>query len=115
MFSPRVYLEQRAAGTSMPFNIMRGENRPILIGLVLAILLGWGLFIYAELHGATQNRRAREQIRQLSTSEENLKTQLTQQQQAAGSLADLQARIAAATDQSRQAAAARDQAQAALA
>ena len=76
---------------------------------------GWGLFIYAELHGAAQNQKARQQISQLSTSEESFKTQLAQQQQASGSLADLQTRIAAATDRARQATAARDQAQAELA
>src|SRR3954449_4542360 len=103
------------AGTSMAINLTRGDTRPILIGLAIAAVLGWGLFIYAELHGAAQNQKARQQIRQITSSEESFKTQLAQQQQASGSLADLQTRIAAATDQSRQATATRDQAQAELA
>src|SRR5690242_16051448 len=56
------------AGTSMPFNLTRGDTRPILVGLAIATLLGWGLFIYAELHGAAQNQKARQQIRQLTTA-----------------------------------------------
>ena len=56
----------------MAFNLTRGDTRPILIGLAIAALLGWGLFIYAELHGAAQNQKARQQISQLSTSEESL-------------------------------------------
>src|SRR3954466_2971805 len=99
----------------MAFNLTRGDTRPILIGLAIAAFLGWGLFIYAELHGAAQNQKARQQISRLSTSEESFKPQLAQQQQASGSLADLQTRIAATTDQARQATAARDQAQAELA
>ena len=61
--------EQQRGGDLMAFNLTRGDTRPILIGLALAALLGWGLFIYAELHGAAQNQKARQQISQLSTSE----------------------------------------------
>ena len=47
----------------MAINLTRGDTRPILIGLAIAAVLGWGLFIYAELHGAAQNQKARQQIR----------------------------------------------------
>src|SRR3954464_7297644 len=114
-FDRALISERQRGGDLMAFNLTRGDTRPILIGLAIVALFGWGLFIYAELHGAAQNQKARQQISRLSTSEESFKTQLAQQQQASGSLADLQTRIPAATDQARQATAARDQAQAELA
>src|SRR3954469_25204782 len=46
------------AGTSMAINLTRGDTRPILMGLAIAAVLGWGLFIYAELYGAAQNQKA---------------------------------------------------------
>ena len=87
-FDRALISERQRGGDLMAFNLTRGDTRPILIGLAIAALLGWGLFIYAELHGAAQNQKARQQISRLSTSEESFKTQLAQQQQASGSLAD---------------------------
>jgi chromosome segregation ATPase len=99
----------------MAINLTRGDSRPLLIGLAVAALLGWGLYIYAEVSKAENQRGARREISALVANEETLKNQLAQQQQAAGTLADLQNQIAAFTNQSNQARTASDRAQAQLA
>ena len=99
----------------MAINLTRGDTRPILIGLAIAAVLGRAPFDDAESWRRAEPKSAPAETRQVTSSEESFKTQLAQQQQASGSLADLQARIAAATDQSRQLTATRDQAQAELA
>src|SRR3954454_3598616 len=75
-FDRALISERQRGGGLMAFHLTRGDTRPILIGLAIVALLGWGLFIYAELHGAAQNQKARQQISRLSTSEESFKTQL---------------------------------------
>ncbi len=80
----------------MPFSLTRGNSRPFLIGLAAATLLGWGLFIYAELDKADNQHGARREILALTANQESLSTQLAQQEQAAGSITDLQAKIVAA-------------------
>src|SRR3954469_12606185 len=65
-------------------------TRPVLIGLAVATLLGWGLFLYAELDKAENQRGARREIRALSANEEIVRNQIAQMEQSAGSLADLQ-------------------------
>jgi chromosome segregation ATPase len=95
----------------MAFDFARGDTRPLLIGFSVITLLGWGLFIYAELDKAENQRGARREILALSANQESVRTQLAQQEQAAGSFADLQAKIIAATVQVSEATQARDQAQ----
>src|SRR3954451_9351410 len=75
-FDRALISERQRGGDLMAFNLTRGDTRPILIGLAIGALFGWGLFIYAELHGAAQNQKARQQIRQVTSSEESFKTQL---------------------------------------
>src|SRR3954466_2425298 len=104
------------APSSFSSIIRRSEaTRPVLIGLAIATLLGWGLFLYAELDKAENQRGARREIRALSANEEIVRNQIAQMEQSAGSLADLQNKIAAATSRYNQATATRDQAQALLA
>src|SRR5215211_1552217 len=98
----------------MAINLTRGDTRPLLIGFSVITLRGRGLFIYAELDKAEKQRGARREILALSANQESLRTQLAQQEQAAGSFADLQAKIMAATVQVSEATQARDQAQAHL-
>ena len=99
----------------MAFSLTRGKTRPLLIGLAVLTLLGWGLFIHAELDKADNQHGARREILALSAIQDGLKTQLADQEQAAGSIADLQAKIAAASSRLNEATQARDQAQAQLA
>src|SRR4051794_14685096 len=90
--------------------IPRSEaTRPVLIGLAIATLLGWGLFLYAELDKAENQRGARREIRALSANEELVRNQVAELEQSAGSLADLQNKIAKATNRDNQATANRDQ------
>src|SRR4051794_8743716 len=99
----------------MAINLTRGDTRPLLIGLAVAALLGWALYIYAEVSKAENQHGVRREILALTAVQDDLKNQLAQQQQAAGSLVDLQNKIMAATSQANQAVAARDEAQARLA
>jgi chromosome segregation ATPase len=99
----------------MAFTLTRDNTRPLLIGLAVFTLLGWGLFIYAELDKADNQRGARREILALSANQESLSTQLAQQEQAAGSITDLQAKIIAASTRLNEATQVRDQAQAQLA
>src|SRR3954462_7975259 len=92
-----------------------GATRPLLTGLAGLTLLGWGLFVYAKLDEAENQRGARREILALSANEEALRSQIAQLEQSAGPLADLQDRIAAATSRYNQAAATREQAQGMLA
>ena len=94
----------------MALNVTRGDPRLISIGLAIAAVIGWALFIYAKVSASTQNRIARYEISELTSARDGLQQQLTLHQQAVGSLTDLQAKTQAATDQTRQATAARDQA-----
>ena len=80
----------------MAINLTRGDSRPLLIGLTVFALFGWGLFIYAELDKADNQHGARREILALSAIQDGLNTQLADQEQAAGSIADLQAKIIAA-------------------
>src|SRR3954471_21530020 len=105
----------------MAINLTRGDSRPLLIGLAVFALLGWGLFIYAELiiyaelDKADNQHGARREILALSAIQDGLNTQLADQEQAVGSIADLQAKIIAAGTRLSEATQARDQAQAQLA
>jgi len=85
-----------------------GATRPLLTGLAGLTLLGWGLFVYAKLDTADNQRGARREILALSANEEVLRNQIAQLDQSAGPLADLQDRIAAATSRYNQAAATRE-------
>src|SRR5215212_7618994 len=76
----------------MAINLTRGDSRPLLIGLTVFALLGWGLFIYAELDKADNQHGARREILALSAIQGGLNIQLADWEQAAGSLADLQAK-----------------------
>ena len=71
-------------------------TRLLLVGLAVATLLGWVLFLYAELDKAENQRGARREILALSANEETLRNQIAQLEQSAGSLADLQNKIIAA-------------------
>jgi hypothetical protein len=88
-----------------------GATRPLLTGLASLTLLGWGLFVYAKLDEAENQRGAHREILALSANEEVLRNQIAQLDQSAGPLTDLQSRIAAATSRYNQAAATREQAQ----
>jgi chromosome segregation ATPase len=99
----------------MAINLTRGDTRPFLIGVAVLTLLGWGLYLYAELDKADNQHGARREILALSVIQDGLKTQLADQEQAAGSIADLQAKIIAASTRLSEATQARDQAQAQLA
>src|SRR3954466_12550529 len=99
----------------MAMTLARGDTRPLLIGLAITALLGWGLYIYAEIDKADNQHGARREILALTANQEALRTELAQQQQATGTLADLQGRITEATSRYNQSVAARDQAQARLA
>src|SRR3954454_8577094 len=88
-----------------------GATRPLLTGLAGLTLLGWGLFVYAKLDNAENQRGARREILALSAHEEALRSQMAQLDQSAGPLTDLQDRIAAPTSRYNQAAATREQAQ----
>src|SRR4051794_7647490 len=83
----------------------------LLTGLAGLMLLGWGLFVYAKLDNAENQRGARREILALSANEDALRSQMAQLDQSAGPLTDLQDRIAAATSRYNQAAATREQAQ----
>jgi hypothetical protein len=63
----------------MAFDFARGDTRPLLIGFSVITLLGWGLFIYAELDKAENQRGARREILALSANQESVRTQLAQQ------------------------------------
>ena len=94
---------------------LTGDNtRALLVGLAVLTLLGWGLFIYAELDKADNQHGARRDILALSVIQDGLKAQLADQEKATGSLTDLQTRIIAASTRLNEAAQARDQAQAQL-
>src|SRR3954470_4101186 len=99
----------------MAINLTRGDSRPLLIGVAVFALLGWGLFIYAELDKADNQHGARREILALSAIQGGLNTQLADWEQAVGSIADLQAKIIAAGTRLSEATQARDQAQAQLA
>src|SRR3954452_3343131 len=99
----------------MGLNMKWGDPRLISIGLAIAAVIGWALFIYAQVSASAQNRRAHQVISELTYARDGLQAQLTLYQQAVGSLTDLQAKTQSATDQTRQATAARDRATAELA
>src|SRR3954467_6062506 len=99
----------------MAINLTRGDTRPFLIGVAVLTLLGWGLCLYAELDKADNQHGARREILALSAIQDGLNTQLADQEQAVGSLADLQAKIIAAGTRLSEATQARDQAQGQLA
>ena len=99
----------------MVFNLSPGDTRPTLFSFAALALLGWGLLIYAELDKADSQHAARREIPALSAGEENLSTQLCQQEQATGLNADLQSKITAVTARLSEVTQARDQAQAQLA
>src|SRR5689334_9467923 len=46
----------------MRLDLTRGDTRPALIGLAVLTLLGWGLFLYAKLDDAENQRGARRDI-----------------------------------------------------
>ena len=73
-----------------------GGTRPLLIGLAVMTLLGWGLFLYAKLDNAENRRGARRDILAVTANLDTLKGQLAQQEQTSGSRADLQSRMLAA-------------------
>ena len=77
----------------MAINLTRGDTRPFLIGVAVLTLLGWGLYLDAELDKADNQHGAGCVILALSVIQDGLKTQLADQEQAAGSIADLQAKI----------------------
>src|SRR3954467_8933517 len=99
----------------MAINLTRGDTRPFLIGVAVLTLLGSGLYLYAELDKADNQHGARREILALSAIQDGLNTQLADQEQAAGSIADLQAKIIAASTRLSEATQARDQAQGQLA
>src|SRR5690349_21582081 len=99
----------------MAFDLTRVNTRALLFGLAVFTLLGWGLYLYAELDKADNQHGARREILALSFIQEGLRTQLAQQEQAAGSIADLQTKIIAAGTRLSEAVQARNQAQAQLA
>src|SRR3954470_22392485 len=92
-----------------------GATRALLTGLAGLTLLGWGLFVYAKLDEADNQRGARREILALSANEEVLRNQVAQLDQSAGSLTDLQSRIAQETSRYNQATATHEQAQGLLA
>src|SRR3954454_22361215 len=94
----------------MAINLTRGDTRPFLIGVAVLTLLGWGLYLYAELDKADNQHGARREILALSAIQDGLNTQLADQEQAVGSIADLQAKIIAASTRLSEATQARDQA-----
>ena len=55
-----------------------GATRPLLTGLAGLTLLGWGLFVYAKLDTADNQRGARREILALSANEEVLRNQIAQ-------------------------------------
>ena len=66
----------------MAFTLTRDNTRPLLIGLAVLTLLGWALFIYAELDKADNQHGARREILALIANQESLSTQLAQQERA---------------------------------
>src|SRR4051795_9000405 len=74
-----------------------GATRSLLAGLAALTLLGWGLFVYAKLDNAENQRGARREILALSANDKARRSQFAQLEQPAGPLAALQDRIAAAT------------------
>jgi hypothetical protein len=57
----------------MAINLTRGDSRPLLIGVAVFALLGWGLFIYAELDKADNQHGARREILALSAIQDGLR------------------------------------------
>src|SRR3954452_14018140 len=85
-----------------------GATRALLIGFASLMLLGWGLFVYAKLDKAENQRGAHREILALSAHEEALRSQIAQLAQSAGRLTALQDRIAAERSRYNQVAATRE-------
>jgi hypothetical protein len=58
----------------MAFSLTRDKTRPLLIGLAVLTLLGWGLFIHAELDKADNQHGARREILALSAIQDGLES-----------------------------------------
>ena len=56
----------------MALNVTRGDPRLISIGFAIAAVIGWALFIYAQVSGSAQNRMARYEISELTSSRDGL-------------------------------------------
>src|SRR4051812_25005243 len=83
-------------GTAMAINARSDMTRPLTLGLIGLAVVSWLITFLLFIYRAEDQRDHRRQVRMLQANEAEVRTQLTQQTSASGTLSDLQARIAAA-------------------
>ena len=69
-------------------------NRVLSAMMSALALIGWGAFAYAAGSSARAERQLRDELAQSKAAQEHLLTERTQQQAAAGDLAQIQAKLA---------------------
>src|SRR6185369_16388033 len=70
---------------ALPVTPSSSGTRTLLIGFAVLTLLGWGLFLYAKLDDAENQRGARREILAVTANLDTAKGQLAQQEQTSGS------------------------------
>jgi len=68
-------------------------NRVLSAMMSALALIGWGAFAYAAGSSARAERQLRDELAQSKAAQEHLLTERTQQQAAAGDLAQIQAKL----------------------